>query len=106
MSVFCREGIWLGACRGNFHPFLGNSGAVEGLGDLEGLVPALRTVLQICACLTALGGTPCLRALPQGLCWSWGHPRAPFQGVVVGRLMGEMVPGTWLLQTLKGSFHL
>ena len=57
MSAFYREGIWLGACRGNFHPFLGTSGAVEGLGDLDGLVPALRTVPQICACLTALGAS-------------------------------------------------
>ena len=72
MSAFCREGIWLGACRGNFHPFLGNSGAVEGLGDLEGLVPALRTVLQICACLTALGG---LQSLVQG---SPSSPRGMF----------------------------
>ena len=24
----------------------------------------------------------------------------------MGRLVGEMVPGTWLVQTLKGSFHL
>lgn len=62
--------------------------------------------MRLCSLPQRTGGTPCLHALPQGLCWSWGHPRAPFQGVVVGRLMGEKVPATWPLQTLKGSLHL
>ena len=71
MSAFCRKGIWLGASRGNFLLFLGTSGAAEGLGDLEGLVPALQTVPQICAGLTTLGGlqspVQCRTSSPRGM---------------------------------------
>lgn len=56
-------------------------------------------------CLTALGALPACVLCP-GAMLVLGTPRAPFQGVVVGRLMGEKVPRTWLVQILKESLHL
>ena len=82
-------------CRGSEMPQVQNSPEAEA-GPGCGSAP----------CLSAPVGAPRLRALPQGLCWSWGHPRTPLQGLVVGRLVGEKFPGTWLEKTLKGSLHL